>query len=500
MRRNNRSDQDKMNIKWDEEVLKGWFEGSKDVLFQKQQIGKGVLSFSFLSVYCQSLIDTKELRRTILPHLHYVLENGFSGDAKELESKVVFPITSIKLDLSQEDLAQKVFEGEFLFFLPEFNLAYSIKLAKIPARSVEAPSTEVTLKGGRDGFVEELQTNIGLIRKRLKTSSLSYEEFVIGTRSKTRVAILFLKDVISQDILAQVRSQLNDINVDAVISAAQIEELITGRSFSLFPVLEYTGRPDYAVNCLLYGRFILLVEGCPTASIGPVTLVFFVNNAEDQHSTAPFGSFGRVLRIFSLLIAVFLPGFWIALVAYHPDQIPYSLLATLALSREGVPFPATLEGFMMIFLFELLREAGLRIPTTVGQTLSVVGGLIIGQAAISAGFASPGIVVMMAISVVSTFTLINQSLTGTLSVLRYFVYILSCLLGVVGLIFAVFIIFIHLVNLRSFGVPFMAPYSPLVPTSVLPATFRIRFKNMLRRPKELHTNDSTKKRMNKKDE
>ncbi|WP_328587371.1 spore germination protein GerXA [Gottfriedia luciferensis] len=495
MKRNNEPDQDKMmKVKWDEDIIRGWFEGAQDVLFQKQFIDSGKRYFPILTIYCQSLIDTKELRKTIMPHLQEVLENGFSGDAKDLESKLAFPITPVKPDFSQEDLAQKIFEGEVLFFLTSFRLVYSIKLANLPARSVEAPSTEVTLRGGRDGFVEEIQTNIGLIRKRLKTCSLSYEEFVIGTRSKTRVAVLFLKDVISQDVLEEVRTKLNNIEVDGIVSSDQIEELITDRPFSLFPLLEYTGRPDYAVNCLLYGRFVLLVEGSPTASIGPVTLVFFVNNAEDQHSSAPFASLGRVLRTFSLIIAVFLPGFWIALVAYHPDQIPYTLLATLALSREGVPFPTTLEGFLMIFLFELLREAGLRIPTTVGQTLSVVGGLIIGQAAISAGLASPGIVVMMAISVVSTFTLINQSLSGTLSIIRYFVYLLSSLLGITGLIFSIFIICVHLVNLRSFGVPFMAPYSPLVPTSLIPATIRIRFRNMIKRPKELHTNDSTKKK------
>ncbi|ODG90961.1 MULTISPECIES: spore germination protein [Bacillaceae] len=494
MKRNNQPDQDQLKVKWDEDILRGWFEGSQDVIFQKHQIDSGKRYFSILSLYCQSLIDIKELRKTIMPHLHEVLENGFTGDAKDLESKLDVPITFVKSDFSQEDLAKKIFEGEVLFFLTASRLVFSIKLAMLPARSVEAPSTEVTLRGGRDGFVEEIQTNIGLIRKRLKTCSLSYEEFVIGTRSKTRVVVLYLKDVISQDVLEEVRSKLNNIKVDGIVSSDQIEELITERPFSLFPLLEYTGRPDYAVNCLLYGRFVLLVEGSPTASIGPVTLVFFVNNAEDQHSSAPSASLGRVLRIFSLIVAVFLPGFWIALVAYHPDQIPYTLLATLALSREGVPFPTTLEGFLMIFLFELLREAGLRIPTTVGQTLSVVGGLIIGQAAISAGLASPGIVVMMAISVVSTFTLINQSLSGTLSILRYFVYLLSSLLGITGLIFSVFIICVHLVNLRSFGVPFMAPYSPLVPTSLIPATIRIRFKNMIKRPKEIHTNDSTKKK------
>jgi hypothetical protein len=482
-----------MNVKWDEADLKGWFEGSKDVIIEKQQIGKGMHSLPFLIVYCQSLIDTNELRGTIFPHLYEALENGFKGDAKELEHNIVFPLTVLTPDLSQENIAQKIFEGELIFFLPKFKLAYSIKLAKFPARSVEQPSTEVTLKGGRDGFVEELQTNLGLIRKRLKTCSLNYDEFVIGARSKTRVAVLYIKDVISQDVLGQVQSRLKEINVDGVVSSTQIEDLISDRTYSIFPLLEYTGRPDYAVNCLLNGRFIILVEGSPTASIGPVTLPFFVNNAEDQYSTSPFASFARILRIFSILVSLFLPGFWISLAAFHPDQIPYTLLATLSLSRSGVPLPAALEGFVMLFLFELLREAGLRVPSTVGQTLSVVGGLIIGQAAISAGFASPGIVVMMAISVVSTFTLVNQSLTGTISILRYFVYILSSFLGVVGLIFAVFIIIIHLVNLRSFGIPFMTPYSPLVPSSVVRATLRVRFKNMLKRPKEIHTNDSTRR-------
>ncbi|MBI0579475.1 spore germination protein [Neobacillus cucumis] len=492
MRRIKKGTQDKTEFIWEVSLLMEWFNGCKDVLIENQRIVQGDKPFSFLSLFCKSLVDTKELRKTILPHLHEVLEHDFSGDSKSLEQKIVFPLTTLKLDLSKEDMAQKVFEGEFLFFIPEFNLAYSIQIAQLPSRQVEQPSTEVTMKGARDGFVEELQTNIGLIRKRLKTTSLSCEEYVIGTRSKTRVSILYLNDVIQENVVEKVRSKLKNIHLDAIVSSTQIEELISEKTFSIFPLLEYTGRPDYAVNCLLYGRFVILVEGTPTATIGPVTLPFFVNNAEDQHSLAPFASFGRVLRMVSLLVSVFLPGFWIALASYHPDQIPYKLLATLSLAREGVPLPAPLEGFIMIFLFELLREAGLRIPSTFGQTLSVVGGLIIGQAAISAGFSSPAIVVMMAISVVSTFTMVNQSLTGALSILRYFVFLLSSCFGVVGLIFAIFMITIHVVNLRSFGVPFMAPYSPLVPTSVVPATFRVRFRKMTRRPKELHTIDSTR--------
>lgn len=254
------------------------------------------------------------------------------------------------------------------------------------------------------------------------------------------------------------------------------------------------GRPDYAVNCLLYGRFILLVEGSPTATIAPVTFPFFVNTSEDQDLFYIFGSFVRLVSLLGIAISIFLPGIWIALITYHPDQIPYTLLATLSLSREGIPFPAPLEGLIMMTLFEILRQAGLRVPAVFGQTLSVVGGLIIGQAAISAGIVSASMVIIIAISVVSTFALTNQSVTGIISILRYVVFLVSSLLGIVGFIFCVLVMVIHVVNLRSFGVPFFTPYSPPVFKSMLAATFRLPFTYMKKRPEELHTQDNTRKR------
>ncbi|MEC2550623.1 spore germination protein [Bacillus tropicus] len=481
-------------VEVNEPVLHVWFEGCKDVKIMNRKWNIESNKITVLLVYCQHLIDHTKLKQAISPQAcNDLVQNSFE-QSSFLASNSQFQVTPLEVENSNENVSRMLFEGKLLLIFPEYKRGYTIDIAKLPTRSIEQSNTEMTIRGSRDGFVEELSTNIGLIRKRLKTSSLSYDEFIIGERTQTQVGLLYLKDVASQETINQVQLQLKEIHIDGVVSSAQIEEFIMGNQFSLFPLVEYTGRPDYAVNCLLHGRFILLIDGSPTATIAPVTFPFFVNTAEDQNYFYLFGSFIRLLSLFGIGISIFLPGFWVALVTYHPDQIPYTLLATLSLSREGIPFPAPLEGLIMITLFELLRQAGLRIPTAFGQTLSVVGGLIIGQAAISSGFVSPSMVVMIAIYVVSTFTLANQSFTGSLSILRYGVFLMSSFLGIVGFICSILLIVIHVANLQSFGLPFLTPYSPPIWKSMLPSTFRIPFTRMNKRPKELHTYDNTRKR------
>lgn len=480
-------------VKLTEKRLNNWFENSDDVKIMREFFEEDKDMINVLLGYCKNLVDNEKLKQINSFELYREL-SAVSLQKSTLSSlHLPFQIQKLEIMNSNENISRLLFEGNLIIIFENCQVGYIIDIAKLPTRSVEQSNTEMTIRGGRDGFVEELNTNVGLIRKRLKTSSLSYEEFVIGERTQTKVGLLYLKDVASKEMIKQVRLKLKDIKVDGIVSSTQIEELITNSRFSIFPLAEYTGRPDYSVNCLLYGRFILLVEGSPTATIAPVSFPFFVNTAEDQNYFYLFGSFLRILSLFGIIISMFLPGFWIALITYHPDQIPYTLLATVSLSREGIPFPAPLEGIIMITLFELLRQAGLRVPVVFGQTLSVVGGLIIGQAAISSGFVSPSMVVMIAISVVSTFTLINQSFTGTLSMLRYFVFIFSSLLGIVGFIFSILVIVIHVVNLRSMGLSYFSPYSPPIFKSMLAATFRLPFMQMNKRPKELHTYDKKRK-------
>lgn len=344
-----------------------------------------------------------------------------------------------------------------LLFKPTYQI-YSVTVADPPLRQPEEPNTEVSTRGPRDGFVEDAYTNLALIRRRLKTEMLAVEAFTIGSDTSTEVFLMYHKGELQKNVLDKIRSRLTHVRTKGLISNTQLEETLTG--FSFFPLMSYTGRPDYAVNALLHGKFVLVMNGSPTVVFAPVTFNLLLNTSEDAHYVNVFVAFTRLLRISGVMLSLFLPGFWTAITTYHQDQIPFTLLATIVNSRQGVPLPVPLEAVVSLLLFEIFREAGMRLPSSFGQTLSVVGGLIIGQAAISAGIAAPGTIVVTAISVVSTFTLVNQSLVTVVSLLRLVILLISGFLGLFGTLSSLMALILFLVNLRSFGTPYLAPLSP----------------------------------------
>lgn len=292
----------KKKVELNKKVLQSWFDGCDDVKVIQRTLQEYTNDTTILMVYCQNLIDSTKLKQALSPQVCKELL-----DNPNLTSNVHFSVTQLEIENSNENISRILFEGKLILMFPEYKRGYTVDIAQLPTRSVEQSNTEMTIRGGRDGFVEEISTNVGLIRKRLKTSSLSYDEFIIGERTQTKVGLLYLKDVASQDVINQVQIKLKEIKIDGVVSCAQIEDFITSNQFSIFPLVEYTGRPDYAVNCLLYGRFILLVEGSPTATIAPVSFPFFVNTAEDQNYFYLFGSFLRFLSLLGLGIAIFFP-------------------------------------------------------------------------------------------------------------------------------------------------------------------------------------------------
>src|SRR5690606_18514342 len=237
-------------------------------------------------------------------------------------------------------------------------------------------------------FTEEIDTNIALIRKRIKTAQLYSESFKLGTISNTDVSLLYLQNKANPDILEEVRKRLTEFNSENVSSSGQLEQWLSDSTFSLFPLFDYTTRPDFAIQSMIRGRFCLIVSGSPTVLIGPINLFELLKSPEDVHFPYYFVLFGRLIRIIGLVISIFLPGFWVSLSSVNIDQLPFALLATVVVSREGLPLPIGIEAIFILALFELIREAGIRMPTVVGQTVSIVGGIIIGDAAIRAGLAS----------------------------------------------------------------------------------------------------------------
>lgn len=460
------------------------FADCHDVTIQKLNLGTPPDTITILLAYNNVLCDSKQIGQLILPSLEEWLSKN-----KPIHD---WYVPSLGKETHLDPLIPKVLDGELVLFFEGLDVACTIDIADHPRRNPEEANTEVSIRGPKDGFVEELSMNIGLVRKRLRTNSLSYEQFILGARSQTKVALLYMKDIIQQDVVNEARIRLSKIQTDAIYTSSQLEEALAESSYSLFPLFAYTGRPDYVVGALLAGRFVILVDGAPTAIVAPVNLPLLMKSPEDLNASFLYVSFERLLRIFGLLIALFLPGFYVAITTFHQDQIPLTLLATLAVARKGVPFPTPVDTFLMLIMFELFREAGMRLPSAIGQTLAVVGALIIGDAAIRTGLTSPSMLVVAGSTAVATFTLINQQLAGSVTILRLTVVFMSSILGIFGFLVSVFAILGYLANLRSFGVPYLAPASPLVWKDFVQSFLRAPMTKMRRRPKILNTKDSTR--------
>ena len=470
-------------VTFDEPSLRELFVGCEDVIILKKTAG----ARKILLITCEGLYDQKAL-------FDFVLDPLQKNNDKSKGLKDILPATVKELgsSVTKEHIVEAVFIGKVVLLDVENSALWEVEAIDHPKRNVEEPNTEVSIRGSKEGFVEEITTNTALVRKRMRSSSLKVTNYTIGERTKTTVQLLYMEDITNKKVIEEVKSRLEKINIDGVESSLQVEELIADTKRSLFPLFVYTGRPDYVVEGLLHGRFAILMDGTPTALIAPVNLFFILKTAEDQNVSSLFVFFERMMRVVGLYIALFLPAFWIALISFHPDQLPFTLLATVTLSRDGVPFSAAVECFMMLFLFEMFREAGIRLPTAIGQILSVVGGLIIGQAAIAAGFTAPGVLVVNAIALVATFTLINQSLSGLVGIMRLIILFITSLFGMFGFFLCMFALVGYLAGLRSFGIPYLTPMSPPRPKEAI-KTFWHSAAEVKHRPKMLKTIDSSRK-------
>lgn len=357
-------------------------------------------------------------------------------------------------------LFERLFAGSVILVFSDRESFYEYNIASLPSRNPEESTMELSLKGPRDGFVEKLSVNIALVRMRMRTPNMHVEYFIVGTETKTEIGLLYMNDQAKPELVEEARRRLRALHIPSLQGAGELEELISDKPRSLFPLLDYIGRPDFVVQSLMKGRISIIVDGTPAALIAPGNMTLLIKSPEDAHLPFYYVTMERLLRLVGLFVAMFLPGFWVSLCSFNTDQIPFTLLATVTMSRIGLPLSATMEMFLMLGMFELFREAGVRLPRPVGQTVSVVGGLIIGDAAIRAGMTSPTMLVVAAVSAVSTFTLVNQSLAGSVSVIRFFVLIGSSVFGMYGYFATMFTVLLYMCSLESFGQPYMLPLAP----------------------------------------
>jgi len=477
---------------WDENTIRQLFGLSADIAIHTCFYG-AKQQFKSILIYCIGLVDSKQINDFILPQINNMLINTEQIDDSFIEN----PLLRLHSIQGGQDLLHHLFEGNMIIVFEQQQQLYSVDVADIPGRTPEESNTEVSIKGPRDGFTEQITTNIALIRKRLKTPSLYHEQFRVGRRSQTKVSLLYLYDVARPEVIDEVRKRIKKLDIDGLLSNEQLEEGLSDYSHSLFPLFDYIGRPDHVCASLLRGRFVILIDGSPMAIMAPINLTALLKSPEDMHMPFYYVALERIFRFVGITISIFAPGLWIALTAYDMDQLPFQLLATVSNNRIGLPLNSPMEAFLMLGLFEIFREAGVRLPKAVGETVTVVGGLIVGDAAIRAGLTSPTMLFVAAITAVATFTLVNQSLSGTVSVFRLFILTCSSVLGMYGFCIALLALVAYVSRLESFGLPYLAPLSPLSLRDLIPAFLIKPRDNMTQRPAILHTNDSTRMKEDK---
>lgn len=330
------------------------------------------------------------------------------------------------------------------------------------SRSVGEPGTETSVRGPREGFVENIRVNTSMLRRRIRTPSLWLEILEIGALTKTEVAVMYIKGLARDDLVAEVRKRLLRIQIDGILESGYIEELIEDDPYSLFPLVRRTERPDVAAAGLLEGRLVVITNGTPHVLVLPAELPMFFQAPDDYYEKYPIGTLIRTLRWFSALAAALLPGTYVAVVNFHQELLPTELFLRITATREGVPFPVAVEVFFMELLFEVLREAGIRLPATIGPAITIVGALVLGEAAIRAGMVSPLVVIIIALTAIASFSVPVFSMGIALRIVRFGLILLGAIFGLFGIQFGILLLLIRLCALRSFGVPYMSPLGPLI--------------------------------------
>lgn len=345
--------------------------------------------------------------------------------------------------------------------------------ANFKTRNISDPESETTIQGPREGFVEDIFTNTSLIRRQIRVPHLWIEHLEIGDLTKTIVAFAYIKGLADEKMLDELRSRLNNIKTDAIFGSSYIKEFITDEPFSIFPLLLRTERPDVVGSAILEGRIGIFVDGSPHTLILPSELPMFLQSSDDYYEDAIAGSFIRLLRWIAVIISVLLPGFYVASVNFHQELLPTALFLRITSSREGVPFPVFAEILIMELLFEILREAGIRLPATIGPAISIVGALVLGEAAIRAGMVSPAVVIVIAMTAIAGFTTPVYSMSIAFRLTRFAFTLLAAMLGLFGIQFGILLLIIHLCSLRSFGIPYMVPMAPFIMGDMKDNIFRL---------------------------
>ncbi|OXM87286.1 spore germination protein [Paenibacillus rigui] len=478
------------NEQWIQET----FANCTDLMIRKLQLFD---SIPCIIVFFQELIDMKQLDEELLSPL---LKNKSVtyGTVPQLIESIeleLVPVAKTKRIHNRNEMIQHILGGEAVLLLEGSKQGISVNVKENQLhRGLKEPETEAVIRGPRVGFIENIYTNMALIRQQIRTPQLKVERMTIGAITQTELAILYVENISPPEVITEMKRRLSRIKLDSVLESGYIEEMIRDAPYSPFPVLQMSERPDTVAACLIEGKVALLINGTPMSLIAPVTFWHGFQSAEDFYTSYIFSTFLRWLRYFFAFLSLTLPSLFIAVMTYHQEMIPTSLTLSLAAARETVPFPTFVETLLMEITFEAIREAGIRLPRPVGQTISIVGVLVIGQAAVQAGIVSNPIVMIVSLTGIASFLIPNTNMSQAIRILRFPLMLFAGIFGLYGFMAVMLALLIHLVNLRSFGVPYMAPLAPFSAAGIWDILVRAPWWVLHKRQHHIHTEQEMEKK------
>lgn len=446
---------------------------SPDLLIRRIEIG-GERRLEAAAVHLSGLADSAAVNEfvlgSLLNHTEELFLDSTTGIADSPQEQASLPqqILSRAMEIGDAELQQDwkeimlaILSGDTAILLEGCRVAILCGTRGGEQRAVSEPSSQLVVRGPKDGFVESVATNISLIRRRIKSTKLHLEVLRIGSETHTHVALMYMKGIAGEELIREVRDRLNKIAMDEILESGYIEELIQDKTFTPFPTIYNSERPDVAAGNLLEGRVVIIVDGTPFVLILPAVFTQFFQSAEDYSQRFDIAILMRLVRYLSFLVLILGPSVYLALTTYHYEMIPTTLLINLLSQRENVPFPAIVELLLMETAFEILREAGVRMPRAIGQTVSVVGALILGTAVVEAGIITPIMVIVVALTGIASFALPAYNLAIAGRIIRFAFLILASMFGFYGITLGLILLVAHMNSLRSFGVPYLSPFVPL---------------------------------------
>ena len=434
------------------------FPDNKDLMVREFKIKNTTDAAIF---YLDGMVDKILINNFIIRQLMLLGSEGENGEytAQYLADNLL-SVSEATTEENEDKIIEAILNGMTAVFVDRSDECIIIDSRGFERRNVGVPQTETVIRGPHEGFTETLRTNITLIRKIIHSENLVTEFMKVGTLTKKTVAVMYIKDVANPDVVDKVRERISSIDTDFLVGDGELCQYIEDHPWSLFPQILSTERPDRAASFLAEGQVVMICDGTPYASAVPVTLFHLMHTSEDTSLRWQFGFFLRVIRNIAAFLAIFLPGIFLSLVLYHQEMIPTELLFSIASSRENIPFPSVIELLLMEVSFELIREASLRVPGAIGQTLGIIGAVVLGEAAVAAGIVSPVLIIIVAICGMSSFAIPNFGLAFAIRLLRFIFIFFAGVAGLFGIAAGIFICGGLLCSMKSFGVPYLSPIAP----------------------------------------